>query len=810
MSLDPSKTARSSASEPDVTASASLEWERVLRVASRPLAIVRVETGEVIRGNRSFWALLQRPATTGVRLSDLGIGTDALAANHLELATGAHGTTLVTSELVQVDSASGHALWGLTSRTDAQRDEAFASLVKAGHINPESSVIWLDRHGLIQAASHVACLQLGVSESRLIGRPARFIEASWDQGRWNHLWSRLQAATPVAIDALLHRFDGSTFEVSGELHAVPLFDTTEACFVARDVSELRRSQRDLRDSEARYALAARGANDGLWDWNIASGHVYYSARWCMIHGVPRPEDVPPLASSWLDRVHPEDREKVETALAAHLDAQTEHFESEHRVQHRDGGYRWVLMRGIAVRDSDGAPTRMAGSTTDITKRKNAEARLRYEALHDPLTGLANRALLIKRLQSSLERHRANPESIFAVLFLDVDRFKVINDSLGHTMGDMLLRAVAARLKRCVRMVDTVARLGGDEFMLLLEEIDNREQALEVADRIREDVAISYNLRGYEVYSSVSIGVAFARPDYIEAEDLLRDADIAMYRAKQRGANRCAIFDASMRRDAVQRLTLETDLRRALERGELELFFQPIVKLEDETLKGFEALIRWNHPKKGMVSPGAFIPLAEETGLIVPIGQWVLTRACEALKRMTRSPANAHLSVSVNVSGRQLAHPQLVEQVREVLAGTGVDPGKINLEITESVLMDNAEAAVAALNRLRDLGVNLHIDDFGTGYSSLAYLHRFPIDTLKIDRSFISGDNEEDPWAIVQTIRSLAALLGMTVTAEGVETETHLDKLRELGCDYAQGYLFSRPVPASDLGVLIGDPNVLTA
>ncbi|TNF29109.1 MAG: EAL domain-containing protein, partial [Deltaproteobacteria bacterium] len=620
---------------------------------------------------------------------------------------------------------------------------------------------------------------------------------------WPAHWARAMADGGVTVEVSVTGADGHEIPCELACRAVVLDGVSCLCAFVADISERELARQQFIEAEERYALAALGANDGLWDWDIARGSVVYSSRWASLVGFSEHE-LPRTVASWLDRVHPDDRMRVDTELASHLDGAAPHFESEHRVQHKDGTYRWVLFRGIAVRDAGGRPVRMAGSTADVTHRKSAEARLRFEAFHDPLTGLANRALLIRRVQHALESRDADApaDSGFAVVVVDIDDFNLVNDSLGHTLGDMLLRAVASRLKRSLRAVDTVARLGNDEFCLLLEHVGDAE-VLRAADRIQEEMGVPFNLRGYEIYTSASLGVAFGRPGHDEAEGLLRDANIAMFRAKQEGRGRRAIFDDSMRRAALDRLTLETDLRRAVERNELVLDYQPIVSLATGAIAGFEALARWNHPKRGVVMPGDFIPLAEETGLIVPLGRWVLLTACEEAARWERL-GHGPLAVSVNVSARQLALPYLVEQVAQVLEQTGLDPHRLNLEITESVLLEQATSVVAKLRELRRIGVGLHIDDFGTGYSSLAYLQRFPCDTLKIDKSFlVSGPTpEDDPWAIVQTIRSLARLLGMKVTVEGVERQEHVDRLRELGCEHAQGYFMSRPVEAAEIPALI--------
>lgn len=430
--------------------------------------------------------------------------------------------------------------------------------------------------------------------------------------------------------------------------------------------------------------------------------------------------------------------------------------------------------------------------------QESKEKFRHAAFHDALTGLPNRVLLTDHLRLAIERARRREDHLFAVLFLDLDRFKNINDSLGHNIGDQLLIAIARRVENCLRPMDTVARLGGDEFAILLDGLENSEAAVHIAERIQESLTQPYNLSGHEVYTSTSIGITLSTTNYEHPENLLRDADTAMYRAKENGKARYELFDTVMHARAVALLKLENDLRRAVERQEFEVYYQPIIRLETSEISGFEALLRWNHPERGFVSPTEFIPLAEETGLITEIGQWVLRKACEQMQEWQwLVPATRPLTVAVNLSSKQFKQPDIIEQIKKTLRETNCDPRSLKLEITESAVMENAEAATQMLTQLRDLGVQLSIDDFGTGYSSLSYLHRFPVTTLKIDRSFIgrmgAGDENSE---IVRTIMTLAGNLGMDVVAEGVETEEQLTQLTALKCEYGQGYLFSKPVDAA--------------
>ena len=460
----------------------------------------------------------------------------------------------------------------------------------------------------------------------------------------------------------------------------------------------------------------------------------------------------------------------------------------------------MLARGLAVRDVNGSPYRMVGSTTAITERKQAEQLLLHDALHDGLTGLPNRRLLLERMEHVLTVTRRHGDYRAAVLFLDLDRFKVINDSLGHPVGDTLLRLVAKRLLKCVRAGDTVARLGGDEFGLLLEPIGEWDDTNTVIRRIHSELAQPFYVEGCEIHTSASIGVTRESASYESADELLRDADTAMYQAKREGGARHVLFQAGMRAGVMRRFSLEAHLRRAVERNELLLHYQPIVGIEDERTRGFEALARWEHPERGTIPPIDFIPIAEETGLIVPIGRWVLLQACQQMRRWQRDLPEAPPGyVSINVSPRQLAHLGFWDDVTAVLAETGLDPRSLRLEITENAIMENAGRAAKLLPRFREAGIGLYMDDFGTGYSSLSYLHNFPFDALKIDRSFIhnmAGDARHRE--LVATILSLAESFGMQAIAEGVESAEQLEMLRKMGCRYAQGFYFSAPLAAEDV------------
>jgi diguanylate cyclase (GGDEF)-like protein/PAS domain S-box-containing protein len=474
------------------------------------------------------------------------------------------------------------------------------------------------------------------------------------------------------------------------------------------------------------------------------------------------------------------------------------FQLENRYIHKQGHSIWVLLSASLIRNVDGKPRHMVFQVQNISDRKQAEEQIHYAAFHDSLTGLPNRTLLADRMNMAVERAKRSSNYKFAVLFIDLDRFKVVNDSLGHKMGDKLLNDFSQRLLECMRLVDTVARIGGDEFAVLLDGITDQTMVIDIANRIQELLRQPFDLDGQEFFTSASIGISFSETNYDRPEDILRDADTAMYRAKANGKARHEVFDIGMHTRAVEALKLENDLRRAIEKGEVQPHFQPIILLKNGKVTGFEALARWIHPERGLVSPSDFIPLAEETGLIVPLGMTIFKEACHQLRRWQKSFDSAQdLTMSVNLSAKQFVQKNLVEEIRKIIRDAQIDPSCIRLEITESVVMGNAVTAIEMLKQLKSIGVQLSIDDFGTGYSSLSYLHRFPFDILKIDRSFVSRMSiDTDSRGIVKTIVTLAAELGKTVIAEGIENEKQKSMLEELSCDYGQGYLFSKPLDST--------------
>ncbi len=510
---------------------------------------------------------------------------------------------------------------------------------------------------------------------------------------------------------------------------------------------------------------------------------------------------------WLEVIHPDDRERVEQATQVLL--QQGRMNLEYRILRSDGEVRWLSDRSLAIYDIDGVATRFDSIIYDITERKRTEEQLIHDALHDVLTGLPNRAFFMERLEQVLKQTQWEPDYLFAVLFIDLDRFKIINDSLGHTVGDQLLIAFAGLMQKCLRRTDTIARFGGDEFTILLENIEQINEAISIAERIQAELMLPMQIENHTIFTSASIGIVLGATGCDRPAELLRNADIAMYCAKEAGKARYAIFDREMYARTLELLHLESDLRQAIERQEFFLHYQPIVSLVTGKLVGFEALIRWQHPERGLVSPQEFISIAEDIGLIVPIGEWVMHQACQQMREwQLKFPLAANLKISVNLASQQIKEAKLIERIDRVMAETGLDGSFLKLEITESMLLNNTEATINMLSEIRARKIQLSIDDFGKGYSSLSYLHRFPINTLKIDGSFVSQMNyDPENFEIVRTINTLAHNLGLDVTAECVETATEFSQLKALGCEFGQGYFFSKPLDSKAAeSLILSDPQ----
>jgi diguanylate cyclase (GGDEF)-like protein/PAS domain S-box-containing protein len=571
----------------------------------------------------------------------------------------------------------------------------------------------------------------------------------------------------------------------------------------QEIAERKRVENALRASEERYSLAVTGANDGIWDWDLRTDEMYFSPRWKAMLGYHE-QEIDHEPNQWFARVHPRDVEHLRFTLANHLRGDSSHFEAEYRMWHRNGSVLWVLSRGLAIYNDNGQPYRIAGSQTDITSRKQTEERIHYEAFHDKLTDLPNRTYFVSRLGEVITLYRQGNIQFYSVLFLNLDRFKMVNDSLGHHVGDQVLVQMGQRLEIALRTGDVVARMGGDEFAILLHDNDKYRDIEQFATDLQLRLQHPFRVDGHEIFLSASIGIVRHDVHYVQTEEILRNADIAMHEAKTRGKARFQFFETSMHHRAVVRLQVENDMRRSIERGDFELHYQPIVNLKTGEIAGLEALARWKHPTKGYISPAEFIPIAEESGLIVSLGRWILEQALTQLHQWRSLFAeHANLTISVNLSVQQLVQSDVVSDVIQAVERSRLAPSSLKLELTESIMLDQTADTLHQLNYLRQYGVEMQLDDFGVGYSSLSRLHTLPISTIKIDRTFIKDlANRTEPTAIIRTILTLARTLTKQVIAEGIETAAQLALLRSLDTDAAQGFYFARPLPAPQLTKLL--------
>jgi diguanylate cyclase (GGDEF)-like protein/PAS domain S-box-containing protein len=571
----------------------------------------------------------------------------------------------------------------------------------------------------------------------------------------------------------------------------------EAEQAGRQIDALRESEQRFRSAFDHAAGMGLVAPDGRW--------IQVNKSLCDMLGFSEAE----LLLGTFQRItHPEDLSLLLEQLNKLREGTISSLQLEQRFFHKSGQIRWVLLSVATIKDTQSHAANLIFQMQDIGNRKQAEKKLVHDAFHDALTGLPNRMFFMDHLKQSVQRVKRQQQAPFAVLFLDVDRFKIINDSLGHMVGDQLLIAIANKLRANVRPGDTVARLGGDEFTILLDSLKSSDDAIDMARRLLSQLSEHFKLPDREVLITASIGIALSTNGYEHAEEVLRDADTAMYQAKSLGRARYEVFDQGMHAKAPDLVEIETDLWRALERDELTLDYQPIVSLRTGGIAGFEALLRWMHPSRGIVSPIEFISVAEETGLIIPIGQWVLNQACRQTREwQKRYPQKPPLHISVNLSPKQFMQRDLIDQISLALDSGGLSPGSLKVEITEGMVMQNVESTMQMLGQLQALGIAISLDDFGTGYSSLSYLHRFPISTLKIDQSFVSSmSNNQESLEIVRTILGLARNLKMEVIAEGVETLEQAVELRAMNCDYGQGFYFSKALNAnSAVRFLSSDP-----
>lgn len=626
-------------------------------------------------------------------------------------------------------------------------------------------------------------------------------------------WLVLAAAAallPVIILGVKNAAEGSFGEivVVGLSAVMLLLVLARARTLVVDIAELRRAEEELRRTAAQLAEVQRVAGIGSWEWDIGADAVVWSQELHRLLGTS-PDSIAPTFEAFLEAVHPEDREMVREHFDRALRTGTS-IDHDIRLIRANGGVRFTHIQAIMEFDETGRPVRMRGTAHDITERTALEEKIVHQALYDPLTDLANRALFADRLEQALAGAPRHGRRV-VVLVMDLNGFKAVNDTFGHSVGDQLLIEVAARTRPCIRPSDTVARLGGDEFAILLEDAGVQE-AVGVAERILERFRMPFEIEGQELFVDGSIGIAESPSGSISAEALLRDADAAMYTAKRAGKGAYEIFQPEFHVQVLRRFELSTDLRRAVEHGEFVLHYQPIVTLKEGTITGVEALIRWIRPDGQMVSPADFIPVAEQIGLIVPIDRWVMKEACRQLKAWeSEVPDSRSISMSVNVSVRHLNDARLTKEVQEILKETGLDPARLTLEITESVLMQDAETTLAVLHELKTLGVRLAIDDFGIGFSSLNYLRRLPVDVVKIDRSFVAGiATQSSEWTLARGIVRLVHELGLETVAEGVERADQRAHLQALGCRLAQGFFFARPMEPDAIAALLAKASSRSA
>ena len=678
------------------------------------------------------------------------------------------------------------------------------------------ALFWMTPDARVVDVNEAACRALGYSREDLLQMHLSDFDAQYDAERWSQQFDELRQCGSMTFESSHRARDGSVFPVEVVANYVKYGNEERNCSFIRDITARKQAEAALQEKEERWKFALEGSAEGVWDWNIQTGEVVFSRRWKEMAGYSDAEIANDLFE-WTSRVHPDDWQKLSTALHEHVNGKTPAVEFEFRMLCKDGSWLWMLGRGMVVsRDAEGNALRMVGTNADISERKASADKIERLAFYDPLTSLPNRRLMLDRLEQALSSSaRQNRQG--ALMLLDMDNFKTLNDTLGHDVGDQFLVEVAHRLQASVRECDTVARLGGDEFVVILEGLSQDEASLDkenlaamqaenVARKILNAMSQTYQLdlsagddlksaRSYHCTSS--IGITLFEGNAISADELMKRADTAMYQAKSAGRNAFRFFDPTMQAEVTARAALDNDLREALREGQFCLHYQPQVDQSGRWI-GAEALVRWRHPLRGIIYPVEFIQQTELTGLILPLGDWVLESACTQLLAWASMPELSHLTVAVNVSARQFRQPEFVSKVLTIVERTGVDPKMLKLELTESLLLEDVEEVVAKMSALKAKGISFSLDDFGTGYSSLSYLKRLPLDQLKIDQSFVR-DVLTDPndATIARTIVALAKSMGMNVIAEGVETEAQRRFLAANGCMAYQGYLFGRPMPVDD-------------
>lgn len=708
------------------------------------------------------------------------------------------------SELIDVEITSHELVFDgkaarLVSATDVtKRKQSEKELSNLAAIVESSSdaIVSADLQDIIISWNKGAEKIFGYSTAEAIGRNLSILYSSSESTKEFAPAAKAKQGKYIQqLETTLCRKDGTDLPVSLTVSPIKnaAGEVVAVSAIIHDVTQRKRTNTALRESEYKFRTLLESMSEGLLQVDGEDCIQFVNNCLCEMVGYAEDELI---GRDWSFLLLDEERDLIKEINERRSKGISDRYEI--RLRKKSGEILWVIVGGAPLINVEGLVVGSMGTFTDITERKRAEEQLLHDAFHDNLTGLANRTLFMDHLRLTIERHKRRPEAAFAVLFLDFDRFKIINDSLGHQEGDKLLIQIAERLTSALRPGDLVARLGGDEFTVLLSEIDHESEALIITERLQEKLKAPFDLSGREVFSSASIGLALSTSGHNSAEDMLRDADIAMYRAKSKGKAQYQVFDQAMRKSTLKQLQLETEMRYALERDEFCLHYQPIIKLDSNMLTGFEALVRWNHPDRGIISPLEFIPLAEETGLILPLGDWILRSGCRQLREWQAQGAiHPEAVISVNLSCKQFLQFDLAERIAATLKETGLAPSCLKLEITESYILENTATAIEIMHRLRALGVELSLDDFGTGYSSLSYLHSLPIDYLKIDRSFVSRllDSPENA-EIVHTIIKLAQNLKMQVVAEGIETAEQLATLQQLKCEYGQGYFFSKPLKAS--------------
>lgn len=690
-------------------------------------------------------------------------------------------------------------------------DEEFTNLLL--RYGESFCLIKIDAQGYVTRIHSGINSHLRLESENIVGQHFSFFFLSTDISAEvpNKLLCTAREQGHAEYDGWMMHKNGNTFR--GNLSIYPLSNDKEQSefgMLIQDISRYEQVDVSLQESLERYALIVHGANDGIWDWNLKENRISYSPRWKSILGY-QVSEISESPNEWFDRIHIDDRENVKKKIDSHLNGDNPHFECEQRLLHRDGKYRWVLARGLAAWDENKKARRMAGSITDITERKEKEERLKHDTMHDPLTLLPNRVYFFEQTGRVIERVKRNPTCLAAIFVIDIDRFSLINDSYGQEIGNQLLLSMAQRLSNCFRSADTVARFsemiarfGGDEFAILLEDIKNEDDILKIAKRILEDLSQPYNLIEGEIFASSSIGIAIIKPGYESPQSLIHDADIAMYQAKSNGRGNYQLYNPGLTVQNLSMTQLETDLRHALERKELRVVYQPIISLSSGDIIKVEALMRWQHPIKGELPPSEFIHLAEETGLIIPMGEWILNHACSQTKRWHEA-GYAGLHVAVNIAARQLQGGNFPETVRKVLKATGLPAQNLQLEITERAAMQNIDETIETLQELNNMGIEISMDDFGTSYSSLGYLKRFPVSSLKIDRSFIKDIHRDTgDAAITSAIIAMGHVLNIYVVAEGVEEAGQLDFLMSQYCDEVQGFLISKPISQEKITAILKD------